>query len=144
MVALVAQNGDALKCYSCSGEFNCQRQIQHEVECKSNLFQTYNLLTSHYGIRYQESKDHYEYECFYLDSTLTNKIDGSPKQFVYKGCIEKGFKVCDLQYNTIAYSAEKKETCEVCAEELCNNGSTTLILSNLLVAVGLIAAFKSM
>lgn len=136
IIALSIHRGRTLKCYNCNGEAWCNNEdILLKVDCSVNYPQTYTYLSRHYGISYEESPDPSQFECFSIDSTLTTILN-TENRLVYKGCVEKGFQACALEYDSDIFVNETKNHCKVCSKGFCNkSGSKGVTLSSLALVV---------
>lgn len=135
LFAVFVRFGEALKCYTCIGENICKQGVLIEEECGFNLFQTYNMLSSHYNVKYTESANHSEYECFSIDSELTGENSNANRELIFRGCIEKGFDVCNLKYDPNMFNNEVKKECYSCQKDLCNGGG--FVAGSLWTVIGL-------
>lgn len=141
ILLLLVVLGDALQCYTCFSEHWCKKKHLKKAECEDNVSDSHSLLRIHYEMPYNESFSKSDFECFSIDSTTRSSLQ-TENRLVYKGCIEKGYNVCDLK--TYPMYNETKKNCKVCSTDLCNkNGSAGVGAGSFAIIVG-VASFVAL
>lgn len=118
------------KCYYCKGEDDCKKENLDTVTCENNVGTTYSELSNHYMVYFGPENTKKDYECFTINSTLTGK---KKSQLTYKGCIEKNFKACSLNFEKTYYKKETKQHCKICSEENCNKNSSSSVTTSFIL-----------
>ena len=130
------QPAQPLQCYFCDSTQSCVLENLQRVSCDKNVNQTYQVLSNFYQNKYEINNAVTKYECLSLKTELTGK-DSS--KLIYKGCVQQGFKACDLTVNS-ANSKEEDKKCYTCSTPLCNGSLGQH--GSLLIALGVILGLK--
>lgn len=120
------------QCNSCFGEIDCQRKDLPKVYCEQNILSTYNILSKHFGGFYKQDPLIKEYECFSIKSTLkgstTQGTTSVNSTLIFKGCVQKGFDVCNLKSKT--FEQGNQHFCEKTEPNLDNKTNSGSVQKN--------------